>query len=137
MKNKNSNNDENKEFQHRPTIPGNKTASNLPKVNLYDNSTTIKQKNKVQLEPSKHMSLMFPWSLYLKLVEYSNNHGNTITEITIEALKQYINNIIQSKEIEELKERIRELEKNRTAGEHEFDNLEKIIKNTSQTNSNN
>lgn len=137
MKNKNSNNDANKEFQYRPTISGNKTASNVPKVNLYDNNTVIKQKNNVQIEPSKHMSLMFPRELYLKLVEYSNNHGIAITEITIEALKQYLDNIIQSKEIEKLKERIKELEKNRSTGEHEFDNLEKKIKNTSQTNSNN
>ena len=80
-------------------------------------------------EISKHMSLMFPWDLYVKLVEYSNKSGVTVTDITVEALKQYLlEKTTENHEIEKLKEKVTELEKDRSGGEHEFDSLEKTIK---------
>ena len=132
MKNKSSDNDTNKEFHHRPTIRGNKTTSgNLPNVELYDNDTLNEQKiqSEKSSEISKHMSLMFPWDLYVKLVEYSNKSGVTFTDITVEALKQYLlEKTTENHEIEKLKEKVTELEKDRSGGEHEFDSLEKTIK---------
>ena len=132
MKNRSSDNDTNKEFHHRPTIRGNKTTSgNLPNVELYDNDTLNEQKmqSEKSSEISKHMSLMFPWDLYVKLVEYSNKSGVTVTDITVEALKQYLlKKTTENQEIEKLKEKVTELEKDRSGGEHEFDSLEKTIK---------
>ncbi len=139
MRNTSSDNDANKEFHHRPTIRGNKTgAGNLPNVELYDNTSNEQkiQKNEKLSEPSKHMSLMFPWDVYAKLVEYSNKRGMSITDITVEALKQYLmEKTTQNNEIEKLKEQVTELEKDRSGGEHEFDNLEKTIKNIVQKDS--
>ena len=133
MKNRSSDSDANKEFHHRPTIRGSKTtAGNLPNVELYDNDTLNEQKTQrgeKSSEPSKHMSLMFPWDLYVKLVEYSNKSGVTVTDITVEALKQYLlEKTTPNYEIEKLKEKVMELEKDRSGGEHEFDSLEKTIK---------
>lgn len=136
MKSRNAKNEANKEFQHRPTIQGNKTTGNLPNVKLYDN-TMIDQKTGKSPEPSKHMSMMFPWDLYVKLLEYSNNHRTTITDVTIEALKQYLLKTNNSNENVELKERIVELEKNHSGGEQEFEDLEKTIKKISQKDSKN
>jgi len=77
--------------------------------------------------------LMFPWDVYAKLLEYSNKRGVSITDITVEALKQYLlEKTTQNNEIEKLKEQVTELEKERSGGEHEFDNLEKTIKNIVQ-----
>src|SRR3989338_11653154 len=94
MKNRSSDNDANKEFHHRPTIHTSKTtAGNLPNVELYDNDALNEQKiqrNEKPSEISKHMSLMFPWDLYAKIVEYSNKRGITVTDITVEAIKQYL-----------------------------------------------
>lgn len=139
MRNTSSDNDANKEFHYRPTIRGNKTgAGNLPNVELYDNTSNEQkiQKNEKLSEPSKHMSLMFPWDVYAKLVEYSNKRGISITDITVEALKQYLmEKTTQNNEIEKLKEQVTELEKDRSGGEHEFDNLEKTIKNIIQKDS--
>ena len=140
MRNTSSDNDANKEFQYRPTIRGNKTdTGNLPNVELYDNNTSNEQKikkNKKPSEPSKHMSLMFPWEVYAKLVEYSNKRGVSVTDITVEALMQYLlGKTTQNNEIEKLKEQVTELEKDRSEGEHEFDNLEKTIKNIVQKDS--
>lgn len=137
MRNTSSDNDANKEFHHRPTIRGNKTGTdNLPNVELYDNNTSNEQKNEKLSEISKHMSLMFPWDVYTKLVEYSNKRGVSITDITVEALKQYLlEKTTQNNEIEKLKEQVTELEKDRSGGEHEFDNLEKTIKNIVQKDS--
>lgn len=139
MRNTSSDNDANKEFHYRPTIRGNKTgADNLPNVELYDNTSNEQkiQKNEKLSEPSKHMSLMFPWDVYAKLVEYSNKRGVSITDITVEALKQYLmEKTTQNNEIEKLKEQVTELEKDRSGGEHEFDNLEKTIKNIVQKDS--
>ena len=136
MRNTSSDNDASKEFHHRPTIRGNKTGTeNLPNVELYDN-TSNEQKNEKLSEISKHMSLMFPWDVYAKLVEYSNKMGVSITDITVEALKQYLlEKTTQNNEIEKLKEQVTELEKDRSGGEHEFDNLEKTIKNIVQKDS--
>ncbi|MCE9617937.1 MAG: hypothetical protein K8Q88_06210 [Nitrosarchaeum sp.] len=133
MKNKSSDNDVNKEFHHRPTIRTSKTtAGNLPSVELYDNDPLNEQKiqrKEKPSEPSKHMSLMFPWDLYAKIVEYSNKSGITVTDITVEALRQYLlEKITQNDEMEKLKEKVVELEKDRSGGEHEFNNLEKTIK---------
>lgn len=133
MKNKSSDNDANKEFHHRPTTRTNKTtAGNLPNVELYDNDTLGKQKiqrNEKSSEVYKHMSLMFPWDLYAKLVDYSNKRGITVTDITVEALKRYlIEQTIPNHEINKSKEQVAELEKDHS-GEHEFNNLEKTIKN--------
>jgi len=133
MKNRNSDKDANKEFQHRPTIRRNKTTTgNLPNVEIFDNNTLKEQKiqrNEKSSEPSKHMSLMFPWDLYDKLVEYSNKRGITITDITVEALKHYLlEKTTQNHDMEKLKEKVAELEKDRSGGEHEFNNLEKTIK---------
>jgi hypothetical protein len=133
MKNKRSDSDANKEFRHRPTIRANKTtAGDLPNVELYDNDTSDKQKiqrNEKSSEIYKHMSLMFPWDLYAKLVEYSNKKGITVTDITVDALKQYLlEKTTQNYEMEKLKEKVTELEKDRSGGEHEFNNLEKTIK---------
>lgn len=139
MRNTSSDNDANKEFHYRPTIRGNKIgAGNLPNVELYDNTSNEQkiQKNEKLSEPSKHMSLMFPWDVYAKLVEYSNKRGVSITDITVEALKQYLmEKTTQNNEIEKLKEQVTELEKDRSGGEHEFDNLEKTIKNIIQKDS--
>ena len=136
MRNTSSDNDANKEFQYRPTTRGNKIGTgNLPNVELYDNTSNEQkiQKNKKLSEPSKHMSLMFPWDVYAKLLEYSNKSGVSITDITVEALKQYLlEKTTQNNEIEKLKEQVTELEKERSGGEHEFDNLEKTIKNIVQ-----
>src|SRR3989344_4923408 len=130
MKNRSSESDANKEFHHRPTIHTSKTtAGKLPNVELYDNDALNEQKNKKPSEISKHMSLMFPWDLYAKIVEYSNKSGITITDITITALKQYLlEKTTQNHEIKKLKEKVEELEKDRSGGEHEFNNLEKTIK---------
>ncbi len=133
MKNRNSDNDTNKEFHHRPPIRVDKiTAGNLPNVELYDNDTLNEQKiqrNEKSSEPSKHMSLMFPWDLYSKIVEYSNKSGITVTDITVEALKQYLlEKTTQNHEMKKLKDKVAELEKDRSGGEHEFNNLEKTIK---------
>lgn len=133
MKNRSSDNDTNKEFHHRPTIRANKiTAGNLPNVELYDKDTLNEQKiqrNEKPSEPSKHMSLMFPWDLYAKIVEYSNKSGITVTDITVEALKQYLlEKTTQNHEMKKLKDKVAELEKDRSGGEHEFNNLEKTIK---------
>lgn len=133
MKNRSSDNDANKEFHYRPTIRGDKTIEeNLPNVELYDNDTLNEQKIKrsdKSPEPLKHMSLMFPWDLYVKLVEYSNKNGVTVTDVTVEALKQYLlEKTNHNHEIEKLKEKVTELEKDRSGGEHEFDVLEKTIK---------
>ncbi len=137
MRNTSSDKDANKEFHHRPTIRGNKTGTrNLPNVELYDNNTSNEQKSEKLSEISKHMSLMFPWDVYAKLVEYSNKRGVSITDITVEAVKQYLlEKTIQNNEIEKLKEQVTELEKDRSGGEHEFDNLEKTIKNIIQKDS--
>jgi hypothetical protein len=139
MRNTSSDNDANKEFQYRPTTRGNKIGTgNLPNVELYDNTSNEQkiQKNKKLSEPSKHMSLMFPWDVYAKLLEYSNKSGVSITDITVEALKQYLlEKTTQNNEIEKLKEQVTELEKERSGGEHEFDNLEKTIKNIVQKDS--
>ena len=133
MKNKSSDNDANKEFHHRPTTRANKTmAGNLPNVELYDNDTLGKQKiqrNEKSSEVYKHMSLMFPWDLYAKLVDYSNKRGITVTDITVEALKRYlIEQTTPNYKINKSKEQVAELEKD-PSGEHEFNNLEKTIKN--------
>lgn len=138
MKNRSSDNDANKEFHHRPTIRARKTnAGNLPNVELYDNDASNEQKlqrNEKSLEPSKHMSLMFPWDLYTKIVEYSNKSGMTVTDITIAALKQYLREkITQNQEIEKLKEK-EGIEKDRSGGD-EFNNLEKTIRNIVQEDS--
>ena len=140
MKNKSADNDANKEFHHRPTIRASKiTTGKLPNVELYDNDALNEQKiqrNEKPSELSKHMSLMFPWDLYAKIVEYSNKSGITVTDITITALKQYLlEKTIQNQEIEKLKEKVVELEKDRLGGEHEFNNLEKTIKNIVQEDS--
>lgn len=139
MKNRSSDNDANKEFHHRPTVRASKTnTENLPNVELYDNDALNEQKvqrNEKSFEPSKHMSLMFPWDLYAKIVEYSNKSGITVTEITITALKQYLlEKATQNQEMEKLKEKVVELEKDRS-GEHEFNNLEKTIRNIVQEDS--
>ena len=130
MRNTSSDNDANKEFHHRPTIRGNKIGTdNLPNVELYDNNTSNEQKSEKLSEISKHMSLMFPWDVYTKLVEYSNKSGITVTDITVEALKQYLlEKTTQNHEMKKLKEKVTELEKDRSGGEHEFNNLEKTIK---------
>ena len=139
MRNTSSDNDANKEFQYRPTTRGNKIGTgNLPNVELYDNTSNEQkiQRNEKLSEPSKHMSLMFPWDVYAKLLEYSNKSGVSITDITVEALKQYLlEKTTQNNEIEKLKEQVTELEKERSGGEHEFDNLEKTIKNIVQKDS--
>lgn len=139
MKNRSSDNDANKEFHHRPTIRVSKTNSeNLPTVELYDNDALNEQKvqrNVKSFEPSKHMSLMFPWDLYAKIVEYSNKSGMAVTDITITALKQYLlEKTTQNQEMEKLKE-IVELEKDSSGGRHEFNNLEKTIRNIVQEDS--
>ena len=104
----------------------------MPNVELYDNDTLGKQKiqrNEKSSEVYKHMSLMFPWDLYAKLVDYSNKRGITVTDITVEALKRYlIEQTIPNHEINKSKEQVAELEKDHS-GEHEFNNLEKTIKN--------
>ncbi len=130
MKNRGLDNDANKEFHHRPTIRASKTtAGNLPNVELYDNDALNEQKNEKPSEPSKHMSLMFPWDLYAKIVKYSNKTGIPVTDITVEALKQYLlEKTTQNHEMKKLKEKVTELEKDRSGGEHEFNNLEKTIK---------
>lgn len=133
MKNRSSDKDVNKEFHHRPTIRGNKTSvGNLPNVELYDNDTINEQKIQREgksSELSKHMSLMFPWDLYVKLFEYSKEKGMTVTDVTVDALTEYLlEKTTQNHEIEGLKEKVTELEKERSGGEHEFDDLEKTIK---------
>jgi hypothetical protein len=136
MKNKNLGKTTNKEFDHRPTIHGNKTTTgNLPNVEIYDNERSKEQKiqrRENMTEMSKHMSLMFPWDLYIQLVEYSKEKEISITDITVEALKQYLVKTNQNNEIEKLKEKVKKLEKDRSGGEHEFDNLETTIKNIVQ-----
>jgi len=129
MKNRSSDSDANKEFNHRPTIRANKTtAGDLPNVEIYGNDTSDKQKiqrNEKVSEVYKHMSLMFPWDLYAKLVEYSNKKGITVTDITVDALKQYLlEKTTQNYDME----KVTELEKDHSGGEHEFNNLEKTIK---------
>ncbi|MBI4130865.1 MAG: hypothetical protein HY476_00020, partial [Nitrosarchaeum sp.] len=53
------------------------------------------------------MSLMFPWDLYTKIVEYSNKSGITVTDITIAVLKQYLlEKTTQNQEMEKLKEKV-------------------------------
>jgi hypothetical protein len=137
VKNRGSDNDVNKEFHHRPTERVNKTTGNLPNVKLYDNDTLSNQKiQKNMSEPYKHMSLMFPWDLYAKLVEYSNKKGITITDITVKALNQYLlEKTTQNNEMEKLKEQGAELEKDHSGGEREFNNLEKTIKKIIRDNS--
>mgnify|MGYP001576016485 FL=1 len=81
------------------------------------------------------MSLMFPWDLYSKIVEYSNKSGITVTDITITALKQYLlEKTTQNQEMEKLKEKVN-VEKDRSGGEDEFNNLEKTIRNIVQEDS--
>src|SRR3989344_8853757 len=135
MKNRSSDSDANKEFHHRPTIHTSKTtAGKLPNVELYDNDALNEQKNKKPSEISKHMSLMFPWDLYAKIVEYSNKSGITITDITITALKQYLlEKTTQNHEMKKLKEKA-EVKKDRSGGD-EFNNLEKTIRNIVQEDS--
>ena len=135
MKNRSSDSDANKEFHHRPTTHASKiTAGNLPNVELYDNDASNEQKNKKPSEISKHMSLMFPWDLYTKIVEYSNKSGITVTDITITALKQYLlEKTTQNQEMEKLKEKVGA--ENDHSGEDEFNNLEKTIKNIVQEDS--
>jgi len=137
MKNRSSDKDANEEFRHRPTIHVNKTtAGNLPNVELYDNDAINEQKiqrDGKSSELSKHMSMMFPWDLYVKLLEYSKEKGMSVTDVTVNALTQYLlEKTTQNHEIEELKEKVTELEKERSGGEHEFDDLEKTIKNIVQ-----
>src|SRR3989344_9549197 len=135
MKNRSSESDANKEFHHRPTIHTSKTtAGKLPNVELYDNDALNEQKNKKPSEISKHMSLMFPWDLYTKIIEYSNKSGITITDITIAALKQYLlEKTTQNHEMEKLKEKVG-VKKDRSGGD-EFNNLEKTIRNIVQEDS--
>lgn len=138
MKNRSSDNDANKEFHHRPTIHAGKTTTgNLPNVELYDNDASNEQKiqrNEKPSEISKHMSLMFPWDLYAKILEYSNKNGITVTDITIAALKQYLREkTTQNQEMEKLKEK-EGIEKDRSGGD-EFNNLEKTIRNIVQEDS--
>ncbi len=139
MKNRSSDNDANKEFHQRPTIRASKiTTGKLPNVELYDNDALNEQnmQNEKSSEPSKHMSLMFPWDLYAKILEYSNKSGMTVTDIIITALKQYLlEKTTQNQEMEKLKEKVVELEKDRSGGEHEFNNLEKTIRNIVQEDS--
>ena len=139
MKNRSSDNDANKEFHQRPTIRASKTtAGKLPNVELYDNDALNEQKiqrNEKPSELSKHMSLMFPWDLYAKIIEYSNKSGITVTDITITALKQYLlEKTTQNQEMEKLKEKAG-VEKDRSGGEDEFNNLEKTIRNIVQEDS--
>ena len=138
MKNRSSDNDANKEFHHRSTIRASKIATgNLPNVELYDNDALNEQKiqrNEKPSEISKHMSLMFPWDLYAKIVEYSNKSGITVTDITIAALKQYLlEKTTQNQEMEKLKEKVG-VKKDRSGGD-EFNNLEKTIRNIVQEDS--
>jgi len=138
MKNRSSDNDANKEFHHRPTVHASKiTTGNLPNVELYDNDALNEQKiqrNEKPSEISKHMSLMFPWDLYAKIVEYSNKSGITVTDITIAALKQYLlEKTTQNQEMEKLKEKVG-VKKDRSGGD-EFNNLEKTIRNIVQEDS--
>jgi len=138
MKNRSSDNDANKEFHHRPTVHASKiTTGNLPNVELYDNDALNEQKiqrNEKPSEISKHMSLMFPWDLYAKIVEYSNKSGITVTDITIAALKQYLlEKTTQNHEMKKLKEKA-EVKKDRSGGD-EFNNLEKTIRNIVQEDS--
>jgi len=138
MKNRSSDNDANKEFHHRPTVHTSKiTTGNLPNVELYDNDALNEQKiqrNEKPSEISKHMSLMFPWDLYAKIVEYSNKSGITVTDITIAALKQYLlEKTTQNQEMEKLKEKVG-VKKDRSGGD-EFNNLEKTIRNIVQEDS--
>ena len=78
---------------------------------------------------------MFPWDLYSKIVEYSNKSGITVTDITITALKQYLlEKTTQNQEMEKLKEKVN-VEKDRSGGEDEFNNLEKTIRNIVQEDS--
>ena len=138
MKNRSSDNDANKEFHHRPTVHASKiTTGNLPNVELYDNDVLNEQKiqrNEKPSEISKHMSLMFPWDLYAKIVEYSNKSGITVTDITIAALKQYLlEKTTQNQEMEKLKEKVG-VKKDRSGGD-EFNNLEKTIRNIVQEDS--
>ena len=138
MKNRSSDNEANKEFHHRPTVHASKiTTGNLPNVELYDNDVLNEQKiqrNEKPSEISKHMSLMFPWDLYAKIVEYSNKSGITVTDITIAALKQYLlEKTTQNQEMEKLKEKVG-VKKDRSGGD-EFNNLEKTIRNIVQEDS--
>ena len=138
MKNRSSDNDANKEFHHRSTVHASKiTTGNLPNVELYDNDVLNEQKiqrNEKPSEISKHMSLMFPWDLYAKIVEYSNKSGITVTDITIAALKQYLlEKTTQNQEMEKLKEKVG-VKKDRSGGD-EFNNLEKTIRNIVQEDS--
>ena len=138
MKNRSSDNEANKEFHHRPTVHASKiTTGNLPNVELYDNDALNEQKiqrNEKPSEISKHMSLMFPWDLYAKIVEYSNKSGITVTDITIAALKQYLlEKTTQNQEMEKLKEKVG-VKKDRSGGD-EFNNLEKTIRNIVQEDS--
>ena len=139
MKDRGLNKDTHKKFLHRPASQENKaTIKNLPSVELFDNDILNKQKvqrNKKSSEPLKHMSLMFPWDLYVKLVEYSNKTGMSITDTTVEALKQYLlGKTAQNQEIEKLIEKVRKFESERSGGEHEFDVLEKTINKEIQKN---
>ena len=127
-------------FHNRPSNDGNKTTSrNLPNIELYDNDALSEQKiqrNEKLSELSKHMSLMFPWDLYENLVQFSKENGMTITDITIDALNQYLSkNVIQNNDIEKLREKTTELEKDRSGEEQAFDSLEKTIKNAVQKDS--
>ena len=137
---KNFDKDANKEFHNRPSNDGNKTTSrNLPNIELYDNDVLNEQKiqrNEKLTELSKHMSLMFPWDLYEKIVQFSKENRMTITDMTIDALNQYLSkNANQNNDIEKSRENVTELEKERSGGEQEFDSLEKTIKNAVQKDS--
>jgi|CXWL01.1.fsa_nt_gi hypothetical protein len=132
MKDRGLNSDVHKEFHHRPASGENKpTIKNLPNLELFENDVLKKQqvqKSKKSSEPLKHMSMMFPWDLYVKLVEYSHKTGMTVTDTTVEALKQYLlEKTTHNQEIEKLNEKVRDLKSERSGGEHEFDTLEKTI----------
>lgn len=131
MKNRNLDKTSNKEFDHRPTIRGDKTTTgNLPNVKIYDNEKLKEQKiqRKNMTEVSKHMNLILPWDLYIKLVECSKEKEMSITDTVVEVLKQYVAKTNQNNEIKKLEEKIEKLEKDRSGGEHEFDILETTIK---------
>jgi hypothetical protein len=112
MKDRGLNNDVHKEFHHRPSSGESKPPiKNLPNVELFENDALNKQKiqrNKTSSEPLKHMSMMFPWDLYVKLLEYSNKTGMPVTETIVEALQQYLlKKTTENQEIKKLNEKAR------------------------------
>lgn len=127
MKNKKSGS-ENKEFHHRPTIKDNTTSTkNLPKVTLFDNNFSNIQKDEKTSEPLKHVSLVFTWDLYEQIVKFSKKRETTVTNVIIDSIKQYLTQKTESMKVKKLKQKIIELEKERSGGEHEFDSEEKIM----------